>query len=78
MVTNAVHTPEDVKRCIAERAELAVRGHASLLRRRQLFRRTAMLASLVCSTFQYYFFTIGLEILSMPSLTVFLAAARLG
>ena len=78
MLTNALQTPEDVKRCIAERAELAARVHASLLRRRQLFRRTTMLVGLVCSTWQYYFVTSGLEILSMPSLTVFLAAARLG
>ncbi len=52
--------------------------HASLLRRRQLVRRTAMFAGLFCSSLQYYFFTVGLEILSMPGLTVFVPILRVG
>jgi hypothetical protein len=74
----ALHTLEDVKRHIAARVTSTAGVHASLLRRRQLVRRTAMIVGLFCSSSQYYFFTISLEILSMPSLTVFLPVVRVG
>ena len=37
-----------------------------------------MIVGLFCSSSQYYFFSIGLEILSMPSLTLFLPVVRAG
>jgi hypothetical protein len=69
---------EDVRRHIAARIDQTADVHASLLRRRQLVRRTAMFAGLFCSSLQYYFFTVGLEILSMPGLSVFVPVVRLG
>jgi hypothetical protein len=69
---------EDVRRHIAARIDQTAGVHASLLGRRQLVRRTAMFAGLFCSSLQYYFFTVGLEILSMPGLSVFLPVVRLG
>ena len=77
MLTAEQHL-EDVRRHIAARIDRTADVHASLLRRRQLVRRTAMFAGLFCSTLQYYFFTVGLEILSMPGLTVFVPVVRLG
>ena len=74
----ALRTLEDVKLHIAARVTSTAGVHASLLRRRQLVRRTAMIVGLCCSSSQYYFFTIGLEILSMPSLAVFLPVVRAG
>jgi hypothetical protein len=48
------------------------------LRRKRLFRRATLLFLLCFSTLQYYFLSIGLEILSIPSLIVFVPTVAAG
>ena len=67
-----LRTLEDVKQCVAARVTQSASLQAKLARRQRLVRRAALLAGLGCSTFQYYFLSVGVHILSMPSLTVFL------
>ena len=64
-------TDEDVNRYLAAKtSELACRRDEELSSRQRL-RRVALAAALCLFSAQYYFFTVGVEILSMPTVAVF-------
>jgi hypothetical protein len=74
----SLRTRDDVKRYVAERADRNASEHAALVRRQQVFRRAMLIVGLTLSMAQYGFFIVGVEILSIPSLTVFVPWARVG
>jgi hypothetical protein len=65
--TSLSGTHEDMRRHGAKEAEASMADD-----RQQVFRRAALLSVLCLALLQYYFFTIGLEIVSMSHLTVFI------
>jgi hypothetical protein len=73
-----LRTREEVRRYVAAHAARKAARHVGTWRTPQFFRRTTLLSVLCFSTLQYYFLSIGLEILSIPNLIVFVPTAGLG
>ena len=73
-----VRTREDVRQLLAAVAARNATAHSDIWRRQQLFRRATLLLVLCFSTLQYYFLSVGVEILAIPTLTVFILPAGPG
>jgi hypothetical protein len=73
-----LRTAEEVRRYVAAHAPRNAARYANTLRRRKIFRRATLLFLLCFSTLQYYFLSIELEILSIPSLIVFVPTVGAG
>jgi hypothetical protein len=71
-------TREDVRRYLDAVAARNAARHADTWRRQRVVRRATLLLALCCSILQYYFLSIGVEIVSLPSFTVFIRSAILG
>jgi hypothetical protein len=73
-----LRTREDVRRYVAAAAGGHLARHAAASRRQQLVRQVGLLSLLCFAVLQYYFLSIGVEILSMPNLIVFLPGSAPG
>ena len=71
-------TREDVRRYLYAVAARNAASHADTRRRQRVVRRATLLLALCFSILQYYFLSVGLEIVSIPSFTVFIRSAILG
>ena len=71
-----LRTREDIRKYVAE---VATRNAAASVPRLERWKRLRLMSlfTLLCfAGLQYYFLTVGVEVLSMPRLTVFLPAVR--
>jgi hypothetical protein len=71
-------TREDVRRYLHAVAARNAARRADAWRRQRVVRRAALLVTLCLSFLQYYFLSIGLEIVSISRFTVFIRSAILG
>jgi hypothetical protein len=71
-MTVSLRTREDVRRYVDAAAGGHLARHAAASRRQRLVRQVGLLSVLCFAVLQYYFLSIGVEILSMPNLIVFL------
>ena len=71
-------TREDVRRYLHAVAARNAARHAHTWRRQKVVRRATLLITLCLSILQYYFLSIGVEIVSLPSVIVFIRSAVLG
>ena len=65
---------DDVKQYLYRKTARDHARYAELTLRRTAFRRVGLLSVLCFCVLQYYFLSIGLELVSMPKLLVFLPA----
>jgi hypothetical protein len=68
---------EDVRRYLDAVSTRNAARHADTWRKQKVVRRATLLITLCLSILQYYFLSIGVEIVSLPSLTVFIRSAVL-
>lgn len=68
-------TREDVRRYLHAVAAQNAARHAETWRRQKVVRRATLLITLCFSILQYYFLSIGLDIVSISSFTVFIRSA---
>jgi hypothetical protein len=64
-------TREEIRQSVENSLQAAAAAQERAVRRSQLVRRTTLLSLLCFSVLQFYFLSLGVELLSMPRLTVF-------
>jgi hypothetical protein len=67
-----LRTRDDAKRYVGTLGARNAARQAKIVYTQQLCRRATLLSVLCFSVLQYYFLSIGLEILAMPNLIVFI------
>jgi hypothetical protein len=73
-----LRTRDDVRRYVGTLPARNAARQAGIVRRQQLFRRATLLSALCFSVLQYYFLSIGVEMLSIPNLIVFIPTVGAG
>ncbi len=74
----ALRTRDDVSRYVAARIAHTEARRADVRQTQQAFRRAMVVFGLSVSGLQFYFMSIGVEIMSLPSVTVFMRTTVAG